>query len=94
MNYNYGLGKIYTVEEIDKAKQSPDFECEYNLKYLGKIENVFSPLQIDKAVGLWEQFKDFAVNQYTLHGCGIDPGFGSSKSAIVLTEHMKQQARL
>ena len=52
MNYNYGLGKIYTVEEIDKAKQSPDFECEYNLKYLGKIENVFSPLQIDKAVGL------------------------------------------
>jgi hypothetical protein len=52
MDYNYGLGKIYTVEEIDKAKQSPDFEWEYNLKYLGKIENVFSPLQIDKAVGL------------------------------------------
>jgi hypothetical protein len=26
MDYNYGLGKIYTIEEIEKAKQSPGFD--------------------------------------------------------------------
>jgi hypothetical protein len=41
LDYTYGIGKIYTQEEIEKAKQSPSFEREYNLKYLGKIGNVF-----------------------------------------------------
>jgi hypothetical protein len=41
MDYTYGIGKIYTKEEIDKAKQSPSFEREYNLKYLGLVGNVF-----------------------------------------------------
>jgi hypothetical protein len=40
LDYTYSIGKIYTAEEIDKAKQSPSFEREYNLKYLGKIGNV------------------------------------------------------
>jgi hypothetical protein len=45
MNYNYGLGKIYTVEEIDKAKQSPDFEYEYiQLKVLGKNRECLQPI--------------------------------------------------
>ena len=44
------LDKIYTKEEIDKARQSPGFESEYNLKYLGKIGNCFSPLQIDRVI--------------------------------------------
>ena len=26
MDYNYGLGRIYTVEEIEKAKLSPGFD--------------------------------------------------------------------
>jgi hypothetical protein len=37
MDYTYGLDKIYTKGEIDKAKISPSFEREYNLKYLGLI---------------------------------------------------------
>jgi hypothetical protein len=41
LDYTYGLDKIYTREEIEKAKQSPSFEREYNLKYLGRIGNVF-----------------------------------------------------
>jgi hypothetical protein len=36
MDYHYGLGKIYTQEEVDKAKQSPGFDREYGLQYLGK----------------------------------------------------------
>jgi hypothetical protein len=38
LDYTYGIGKIYTQEEIEKAKASPSFEREYNLKYLGKSE--------------------------------------------------------
>lgn len=42
--------KIYTREEIEKAKSSPSFEREYNLKYLGHIGNVFNPADIDAAL--------------------------------------------
>jgi hypothetical protein len=52
MDYHYGLGKIYTQEEIDKAKQSPGFDREYGLQYLGKVGNVFNELQIKKAIEL------------------------------------------
>jgi hypothetical protein len=96
MDYRYGLGKIYTQQEIDKAKLSPGFGREYELQYLGKIGNVFSPLQIDRVVQLGEQFslEALPVNQFTMHGCGIDPGFGSSKTAIVLTEHLKEEGKI
>ena len=30
LDYTYGLDKIFSVEEIEKAKQSPSFEREYN----------------------------------------------------------------
>ena len=52
MDYTFGLGKIYTKEEIDKARLSPGFGREYELQYLGKIGNVFNSLQIDKAIEL------------------------------------------
>jgi hypothetical protein len=41
LDYTYGLDRIYSREEVDKAKASPAFEREYNLKYLGKVGNVF-----------------------------------------------------
>ena len=28
LDYKYGVGKIYTVEEIEKAKQSPGFDSD------------------------------------------------------------------
>jgi hypothetical protein len=31
LDYTYGVNKIYTVEEIDKAKQLPSFPREYEL---------------------------------------------------------------
>ena len=72
------LDKIYTNEEIEKAKQSPGFDREYGLQYLGKIGNVFNSLQIDKAIELGEQFKNIPVNDYTFHSVGVDFGFSSS----------------
>ena len=41
LDYTYGLGKIYTQDEIVAVKRSPSFEREYNLKYLGKLAMYF-----------------------------------------------------
>jgi hypothetical protein len=92
IDYHYGLGKIYTNEEIEKTKLSPGFDREYGLQYLGKTGNVFSPLQIDKAIELGERYKDLPINHYSIHSIGIDPGFSSSSSAIVVTEFLKEQS--
>ncbi|HEY1248988.1 MAG TPA: hypothetical protein VGE97_08385, partial [Nitrososphaera sp.] len=101
LDYTYGLGKIYSLEEIEKAKQSPSFEREYNLKYLGLIGNVFSQRDIDKATDKWFLINEFLTEDKTVYGydthpttqksMGIDPGFGSSSFAIVITEWILNQ---
>ena len=59
-DYNYGLDKIYSQEEIEKAKASPSFESERNLKYLGGIGNVFDPAYIDAAIA--NEDDEYGVN--------------------------------
>ena len=94
LDYHYGLGKIYTEEEIENAKHSPSFDREYGLQYLGKVGNVFNPLQIDRAIELGEQYKSIPTNDYTLHTVGVDFGFGSSSTAVVLTEFLKEEHKI
>ena len=96
LGYELGLGKIYDPEYIEQKKLEPEFEREYNLKYLGKVGNVFSPLQIDKAIELGEQYSldKIPINDHTLHSVGIDVGFGSSNTAIVLTEFLKEESKI
>jgi hypothetical protein len=65
LDYTYGLGKIYTVKEIDKAKQSPSFEGEYNLKYLVLIGNVFHTADIERAIEIGKLYDPDVVNGYT-----------------------------
>jgi len=86
MDYTYGLSKIYSKEEIDKAKQSPSFDREYNLAYLGLIGNVFSQLSIDNATRI--EYNPDNINPNAKKSIGIDPGFGSSKFAIVITQYV------
>jgi hypothetical protein len=79
LDYTYGIGKIYTTEEIEKAKQSPSFEREYNLKYLGMIGNVFHTKDIDLAVAKGMSYDHDTFNPYshfTSVSVGIDPGYG------------------
>ena len=61
LDYTYGIGKIYTAEEINKAKASPSFEREYNLKYLGKIGNVFHTKDIEAAIEMGRKYDPDAV---------------------------------
>jgi hypothetical protein len=89
LDYTYGLDKIYDRSFIEKKKLEPEFEREYNLKYLGKIGNIFSPYQIDNCIQLGNLLNAIPISNYNLHSVGIDFGFGSSKTAIVMTEHIK-----
>jgi hypothetical protein len=84
LDYTYGLYKIYSKEEIDKARMSPGFEREYCLKYQGLIGNVFSQTSIDNA--LKTQYNPSQINPNAKKSLGIDPGFGSSSFAIVVTQ--------
>jgi hypothetical protein len=88
LDYTYGIGKIYTAEEIEKAKQSPSFEREYNLKYLGKIGNVFHTKDIEAAIEKGRNYDPDNFNPYglTSRSMGIDPAYGSSAFGIVVTE--------
>jgi hypothetical protein len=89
LDYTYGVGKIYTAEEIEKVKQSPSFEREYNLKYLGKIGNVFHTKDIEAAIEKGRKYNPDNFNPYysfTSRSMGIDPAYGSSAFGIVVTE--------
>ena len=86
LDYTYGLGKIYTKEEIEKAKKSPSFPREYELQYLGLIGNVFSQLSIENAIKT--EYNPDNINPNAKKSIGIDPGFGSSKFAIVITQYV------
>jgi hypothetical protein len=88
LDYTYGIGKIYTAEEIEKAKASPSFEREYNLKYLGKIGNVFHTKEIEAAIEKGRKYNPDDYNPYyfTSKSMGIDPAYGSSAFGIVVTQ--------
>jgi hypothetical protein len=89
LDYTYGIGKIYTAQEIEKTKQSPSFEREYNLKYLGKIGNVFHTKDIEAAIQKDRKYNPDNFNPYysfTSRSMGIDPAYGSSAFGIVVTQ--------
>jgi hypothetical protein len=88
LDYTYGIGKIYTAEEIEKAKQSPSFEREYNLKYLGKIGNVFHTKDIEAAIEKGRKYNpdNIGSSHFISKSMGIDPAYGSSAFGIVVTE--------
>ena len=84
MDYTYGLVKIYTKEEINKARISPSFEREYNLKYLGLIGNVFHTKDIDAAIKRGTKYDPDYPNIFAREPIGIDPGWGSSPFGICI----------
>jgi hypothetical protein len=88
LDYTYGIGKIYTAGEIEQAKASPSFEREYNLKYLGRIGNVFHTKDIEAAIEKGRKYNPDNFNPYVFssRSMGIDPAYGSSAFGIVVTQ--------
>jgi hypothetical protein len=70
---------------MENAKQSSSFEREYNLKYLGKIGNVFHTKDIEAAIEKGRKYNPDNFNPYysfTSKSMGIDPAYGSSAFGI------------
>ena len=98
LDYTYGLDKIYTREEIALAKQSPSFEREYNLKYLGKVGNVFHTLDIEAAICTQQEgqeMMEWFTSTMVGRSMGIDVAWGeTSKFAIVITQHRNNKVEV
>ena len=98
LDYTYGLDRIYTREEIELAKKSPSFEREYNLKYLGKVGNVFHTLDIEAAICTQQEGKemmDWSTSMMIGRSMGIDVAWGdTSKFAIVITQHRNRKVEV
>ena len=98
LDYTYGIDKIYTKEEIEKAKTSPSFEREYNLRYLGKVGNVFHTLDIEAAICTQhegQEMMNWSTSIMVGRSMGIDVAWGStSKFAIVITQHRNRKVEV
>jgi hypothetical protein len=96
LDYTDGLDKIYSLEEIEKAKQSPSFEREYNLKYLGLIGNVFHEKDIQNALKMGKTYDpyDLSNKDFDSSSMGIDCGFGSSAFGIVITRYANEKEKV
>ena len=98
LDYTYGLDRIYNMEEIEKAKTSPSFEREYNLKYLGKVGNVFHTLDIEAAICTGQEGKemiDWSTSMLIGRSMGIDVAWGeTSKFAIVITQFRNRRVEV
>lgn len=83
LDYTYGLGKLYDPLFLEQEKKEEYFEREYNLKYLGKVGNVFNYQDIEKST------QDFSLSlpNEEAQSMGIDPGFGGSAFGIVITTY-------
>ena len=84
LDYTYGLDRIYTQDEITAAKQSPSFEREYDLKYLGLIGNIFHTKDIEAAIERGRKHLPDSGNSYSQKSVGLDPGFGSSNFCVCI----------
>jgi hypothetical protein len=61
---------------------------EYNLKYLGKIGNVFHTKDIEAAIEKGRQYNPDVIGSsyFTSKSIGIDPAYGSSAFGMVVTQ--------
>jgi hypothetical protein len=89
LDYTYGVDKIYTKEEIEKAKRSPSFPQEMMLQYLGRIGNVFNVQSIENCQKI--EYDPDQIIPHSKFSIGIDPSFGSSKFAIVATRFCNER---
>ena len=98
MDYVYGLDKIYSKEEIEKAKRSPSFPREYELQYLGLEGNVLSSTAIDRCISLGEAMEKTAdIDNWgieTKYILSLDPGWGSSSFAILISRYVNGKVQI
>ena len=74
LSYEAGLNKIFTVEEIARARESPSFEREYNLQYAYDIGDAFLERHIRMCIDL--KYDPNQIVREARKVIGMDPGMG------------------
>ncbi len=94
--YQLGLGTIYDPKDIETRKNDVEFKREFELQYVGKQGNVFTQQQVDLCQELGKQYSidRIPVSLYTLKSVGLDPGFSSSGTGIVVLEHIRDEDKI
>jgi hypothetical protein len=98
-DYTYGVGKIYDEGLIEEERSKEYFEREYNLRYLGKLGNVFHIRDIEAAVCNEEYAKSMqesSTSAYYGRSMGLDPAWGSTGSnfGICITQYRNQRVEV
>jgi hypothetical protein len=70
----------------DKERSQPYFRREFELAYSVGTGNVFTEQSIQTAEELGKRYKARTSFEGTQKSLGIDPGFGSSKTALTVIE--------
>ena len=87
LDYRIGIGKIYTQQEIDQAKEDyTTFQREYDLKFLGSVGTCFSQSKID-AIVRQAVYNPDLIDPYAMRSLGVDCGWGSSPFGITITQY-------
>jgi hypothetical protein len=55
---------------------------------------VFNELQILNSIELGDKYKHLPINNFTINSIGVDIGYGSSNTAVVATEFLKEEAKI
>jgi hypothetical protein len=87
LHWTVGVGYIYTEEDIARAKRTPAFPREYGLEYLGTEGDVFLQEELQHAIDLGANVNFDNPSILNLKSMGIDPGYSTSKYAIVVTNY-------
>ena len=100
-HYSRGLDRIYNSQEIERERQQSYFKREYELAYGYGIGNVLSPAVLGQIENLGTRYRSadgtatpLAASPYTKKSLGIDPGFGESQTAFVITEFIDNLVRV
>jgi hypothetical protein len=89
-DYRYGLEgpqPIYSQEHIEKARKTPEFGREFELKYLGRQGNVLSTIAVDRCISTGATLAKTAPlddwNIPTKYVMSVDIGWGSVTAIMV-----------
>lgn len=99
--YERGVGKIYNPDFIEEEKEQPYFKREYEGQYSYGVGNLFSEQSITACERLGREIDArLSTDTYTYiargtrKSLGIDIGYGSSRTAFVLTEWVDNTIRV
>ena len=92
--YERGIGKIYEPKFLESEKEQAYFKREYEGQYSYGVGSLFNEPQILECERLGREIdtriRDMrpSIRDATRKSLGIDIGYGSSRTAFVLTEYM------